>query len=370
MFLFPLFGLALLFSIGYTFFRYRELWRCTKWPIGVYWVLQIALLANYFILGFGGNIYRNETVATVMSVVAGLYFMYILYSGFMCLAMDLVTKVIAKKKKNKVLNFLRKPTGGLLAIICITLLFGVAGIFGMKCSHFVNYEISVDKQTELTQLKLAVISDAHMGTGVTRSGITDIVNKINEQKVDAVLLVGDFFDNGTTESLKVHTVKELDRLQSKYGSFYVEGNHEVYLREDQSKYFKDANIRVLMDEVATIADGISIVGRKDLSDNPISTAEIMRQVDTKKPVILMEHQPRQLKDAADAGVDLEVSGHTHGGQFPFGSIGTSLANDMNYGIKQIGNYRAITTSGIGGWGVPIKLFYPSEIVLISINFTK
>lgn len=370
MFLFPLFGLAVLFSMGYTFYRYQELWRCIKLPIGIYWCLQVILLVNYFLLTFSPGFYANEVLANVMSIIAALYFMYFLYSGFICLLMDLIAKKFCKKNKSKFMQFLRKPKGGLLTILCITLIFGIAGVIGTKVSHFVNYEITIKKETSLEQLKIALISDLHMGTGVTRVGLTNLVNKINGQNVDVVFLVGDYFDHGTSESLKEHTANELLRLKSTYGILVVKGNHERYLSDDSSSYLKKSGIRILEDEIATIADGITIIGRKDMSNQPIPTEELMKNIDKSKPIILLEHQPRDLEESANAGVDLELCGHTHGGQFPLGNIGTGLANDMNYGLKTIDDFHAITTAGVGGWSVPIKLFYTSEIALITMKFKK
>ncbi len=187
-----------------------------------------------------------------------------------------------------------------------------------------------------------------------------------------MFLVGDFFDHSTTESLKQHTVKELARLESTYGTFFVKGNHERYLEGEGNPedYFRDAGIRVLLDEAVQIADGITIIGRRDFSEDPVPLEQIMQNVDRSKPVILLQHQPREFDEVSEAGVDLVISGHTHGGQFPLGSIGTGFVNDMNYGSMKRGSFHAITTSGIGGWGVPVKLIYPSEIVTVTVNFAN
>ncbi len=174
--MFSIFRFLVLFAAIYTSFRFVSLWKCTKLPMVIYWVIQIALLANYYTIGFGRNsLYTNEALFTTMSVVAGIYFMIFLYAGYISLVMDLLTKVIRKKKEGNVLRFLRNPAKRLFTILCFTFFLGVAGVISMRCKHIVDYNIIIDKETEQTQLKIAAIADAHMGTGVTRKGITRIV---------------------------------------------------------------------------------------------------------------------------------------------------------------------------------------------------
>ncbi|MDR1699989.1 MAG: metallophosphoesterase [Lachnoclostridium sp.] len=371
--MFSIFRYLIYFAVIYTMVRHRNLWKCTKLPMVIYWIIQILFFANYYTIAFGrSSIYSNETVFTVMSVIAGIYFMYFLYAGYITLVFDLIAKVILRKKGGRILTFMRNPARGLLFILCFTLLLGVAGVFGIRSKRFVDYEITVDKKTELNQLKIAAIADAHMGTGVTRKGITRIVEKINEANVDVVILDGDFFDHSSTESLKKHAASELAKLKSTYGTYFIKGNHERYLEGEEypEDYFRDAGIPVLLDDVVEIADGITIIGRRDFSDNPLPLNLLMKEVDQTRPVIVVQHRPIEYDEVLAAGADLVICGHTHGGQYPFGNIGTGSVNDQNYGLMKNGSFHAVTTSGIGGWGVPIKLPYISEIVLITINFAN
>ena len=198
-----------------------------------------------------------------------------------------------------------------------------------------------------------------------------LVQRINEQKPEIVVLGGDIFDENTTDSLKRHTGEEFKKLKASQGIYYVEGNHELRLKEDFTGYFTKAGITVLQDQIAFLPDGLQIVGLRDSADSKkISIEKIMKGVDKEKPVLVFTHRPKQLEELSRAGVDVVLCGHTHGGQYPLGFLAILAANDMNYGLKKYDTMSAITTSGAGGYGIPSKLTVPSEIVKIKIQFNE
>jgi predicted MPP superfamily phosphohydrolase len=132
-------------------------------------------------------------------------------------------------------------------------------------------------------------------------------------------------------------------------------------------------VRVLDDDVLPGPAGTYIIGRRDLRDKerrPIS--DITKGLDAKRPLIILDHQPVELKQYAAAGADLTLSGHTHAGQvFPIGLIsGLISTNEIDYGYRRNGNMQSIVTSGVGAWGFPMRVGTDSEIVVIDISFGK
>ncbi len=360
-FFFLLVALGILFSIGYQMARYRLLWKKTQMPVWIYWVIQGGMMANFFVMQFQPTLIANEALANILMCIGAIYFMFMLYGGLLCIVFEVViyfTKKVSWRYK------------GMTLILVGTLLVGVYGLINMRTARQTAYNVTISKQAGTESMKIVYLSDAHLGTAVTISNLEKIVEKVNEKKPDIICLGGDFFDHGTRVTTRNEATECLRKLKAKYGVYYVEGNHEVYLKIDHASYFKRAGIHVLSDETVQLPNGVFLAGRKDKSNQPISIAKLLADVPKQSSVVLLSHQPYEMKVARQCGVSLMLCGHTHGGQFPLGNIGTSFANDMNYGIVEKGDFHAITSSGIGGWGVPTKFWYKSEIVTVTARFQK
>lgn len=363
-----IFGLMTLAAIFFTMLKYYQLWKRLEFPGFLYWIIQ-AVLFTMLILCCGGiPLINNEIIKSIMLRISAIYLVMLVYSTFLMLLRQIVCLIGNHFSfKSRFFLFVKSTKRGAGSIFVITFLLGAASLFQMQYMTYTDYEVTT-KQQQGGTLKIAAISDAHIGTAVLRSDLPELVEKVNKVKPDVIFLVGDMFDNSTTESLRQASVSALSKLQAPYGVYYVEGNHEVYLHDDTTNYFRKAGIQVLLDQVAKLPNGIQIAGRRDLSDRKhLPLDQVLSGVDNNKPIILLSHQPLQFYDAARQNVDLVLSGHTHGGQL-WGNIGTYLTNDMNYGIKKFSDMTAITSSGIGGWGVPAKLGWKSEIVVIDYKY--
>ena len=364
---------------GFVFLKYFQLWKRMEWNSVSYWIIHILLFINFICGTMGYFGFGTELIRNVFLRLAGIYMVVYVYSAVFLAVRQLIIVIGNKfELKNKFFRAVKSTKKGIAAIFFVSLLLGIVGVIEMRWYVYTNYNVNIEKSLKVDEsekslnkksFRIALISDAHIGTGVLRSDLQRVADKINEANPDIVVFDGDFFDQSTTVSQMEKMTSVFKNIKAPYGKYYVEGNHEVYLNEDRTKYFKDAGMVVLEDKTTKLANGIQIVGRLDFADSRMQTdaKELLKDVDKNLPIIVLSHQPHQFKELSAEGVDLVMSGHTHGGQM-FGNFLTYLVNDMNYGIKSYGKMSAITSSGIGGWGLPVKVGFPSEVVVIDMNF--
>ena len=168
------------------------------------------------------------------------------------------------------------------------------------------------------------------------------------------------------------------KLSAPYGVFAVLGNHE-YIggnAEEAIKYLGEAGVKVLRDSSQEIAGSFYLIGRDDRSSERVNKVKrqdlktLMKGIDRSFPTILMDHQPSQLEEPVEQGVDLQLSGHTHAGQlFPIRYITRRIFED-DWGLLRKGNFQLIVSSGYGTWGPPIRLGNTPEVVDIVIKFNE
>jgi predicted MPP superfamily phosphohydrolase len=240
-----------------------------------------------------------------------------------------------------------------------------------------SLEIDVIKPAvPLKQLKLVMVSDIHLGTIIQNGRLLQIVDMINELKPDVVMLPGDIVDEDVSPAMEKFMAKTFQNLQSRFGTFATTGNHEYFSGVTQAvKFMEKGNIRVLQDEAVKVADAFFIVGRKDrmaerMAGGRLNLETIMQSVDPSLPVILLDHQPYQLEEAQENGIDLQLSGHTHHGQlFPFHLI-TRLVYELSWGYLEKGGTHYYVSCGIGTWGPPLRTNSIPEIVQITLRFKE
>lgn len=244
-----------------------------------------------------------------------------------------------------------------------------------------RYEVLTDKNIE--NLRIVHFADSHLDTTFDGEGFSGHLKAIQEQNPDIVLLTGDYVDDDTTREDMILACRALGKIQAKYGVYFAFGNHdEGYyspLRRGFSKYdlveeLRKNGVKVLQDETELLNDMFYIVGRKDASEKERgrtrqSMSELTEKLNPEKFAIVMDHQPNDYDSQQKTGVDLVLSGHTHGGQlFPLNRLGEWIgANDKTYGLEKRGNTTFIVTSGISDWTVKFKTGCKSEIVVIDVK---
>lgn len=283
----------------------------------------------------------------------------------------------AVKHFKKDFKRLKLYSSGLLAF-CVTACVLVYGFWNINRVAPTYYEIRSDKEIEL---RVALIADLHLGNSIDSAELKEYCERIQAENPDVFVLAGDLFDEGTSFSEMVKAVEVLGGVETKYGTYFVYGNHDKghytsgrgFGGEEIRDEFEKNGVRVLEDECLDLG-GLCIVGRKDASMGRGGTeraelCELMEGVDKESFVLLLDHQPKDLETAAELGVDLQLSGHTHAGQiWPTGQLAELFGiNEMNYGLKKDGDFNAVVTSGISGWGFSVRTAEKSEYVVIDIN---
>ncbi len=286
--------------------------------------------------------------------------------------------------------------GGHMAIgaACILCVCGcsLAGIMSADHIQVTNYEIYVDKEAPgIDELKIVLVADLHLGYSIGIRHMEQMVDLINGEDVDLVVMAGDIFDNEYEALENPRRLAEiLKGIRSRYGTYACYGNHDIKERvlagftfasagekasdPRMDEFLEDAGIRLLRDEGLLIEDAFYLYGRPDYGrpGRGIRVRKTPEQItagmDPSKPIIVMDHQPRELQELADAGVDIDLCGHTHDGQTFPGNLTARLFWENICGYLQKGAMHNIVTSGIGVFGPDMRLGTRSEICVIRVRF--
>lgn len=270
-------------------------------------------------------------------------------------------------------------TTGILGIVVLALVLGY-GYYNIKHVVATDYYLSNNK---IDNLKIIEIADLHMSTSMNVNELQKYCDEMSLLNADLVVLTGDIFDENTPLDDMAGASVALSTIKNKQGIYYVYGNHDNgshafdgvdFGPEDIRENLEANGITVLEDEVVSL-DSINIIGRKDASfwgTNPrMATADLLAMIPEEKRnnyTIMLDHQPLNLDENAALGIDLQLSGHTHGGQlFPMGIVQSFTSDTLIRGQRDIGDFTAITTTGIAGWRYPIKTGAPSEYVVVNVN---
>jgi uncharacterized protein len=238
-------------------------------------------------------------------------------------------------------------------------------------------ELTIQKKSPLKELNVVVVSDVHLGTIICNSHLERIVDKINSLQPDIVLFAGDLVDEDIQPVIRQNLGETLRQIKSKYGIYGITGNHE-YIGgvEPACNYLAEHGVVMLRDSAVQIAGAFTLVGREDISirqfngKNRKPLGDLMNNVNTSLPVILMDHQPFRLADAVDHGADLQLSGHTHHGQlWPFNYISQAVY-ELSWGYMKKGNTHFYVSCGVGTWGPPMRTGNRPEVVNLKLKFEK
>ena len=279
----------------------------------------------------------------------------------------------------------------------LILLLSACGIFHAKYIKTTSYDVIINKTIpERTSMKIVLLADTHFGYNAGVLHARELVRKINKQKPDLVCIAGDIFDN---EYDAVRNPEKLEKtlrgIKSTYGVYACWGNHDLNeeilagftfkhkdgdlsdIKDPRMKKFpEDSNIHILEDESVLINDQFYVIGRKDASltekidETRKAPAQLTEKLDRDKPIIMIDHQPKELQELADAGVDLDLCGHTHNGQTFPGNFTIKLMWENPCGLLSKDNMTNITTSGAGVWGPAMRIGTDSEICSINIQLKK
>ena len=357
-------GWQALFS-SVTFVSPRAYW-------SVFWLLSMSYIFSRFSQKYLSTmLYEGLTLVGAFWLAFMFYFLLVITTFDFLRLFDHFLQVIPLEIKRNL-----NPALGLAVVILVVSIVSY-GAWNARHPQVNHYDLTIAKRAGLLkQLHVVMVSDIHLGTIVHNGNLTKMVNMVNELKPDLILFAGDVFDENIESSNKQQVSDNFRKLSAPYGVFAVLGNHE-YIggnAEEAINYLGGAGVKVLRDSSQEIAGSFYLIGRDDRSGarfNGVPRQDLktlMQGVDRSLPVILMDHQPSQLEEPAEQGVDLQLSGHTHAGQlFPIRFITRRIFED-DWGLLRKGNFQLIVSSGYGTWGPPIRLGNTPEVVDIMIKF--
>ena len=345
----------------------------------VYWTLFWIIALSYFAARIGGN-----------NLPSGLRYGLTILGAYWLAAMFYLLQLIVIfdlfRLLNRWLNLIpavlkESPQLAIVpgsVVLIFTLGLVVFGSINAKNPVVQHYDIKIDKAAgTLERLRVVAVSDIHLGEINHNGTLTKMVDMINGLGPDLVLLPGDIIDEDVGPFIKQNMTATFQQLNPKYGIYAVPGNHE-YIGgsiKDAVALLEAAGIKVLRDSFVKIDDSFYIVGRDDSSHPHFdsettlkSLALVLEGADRNLPLILLNHQPKQLDEAEKEGIDLQLSGHTHRGQMFPNNLITSRIFEIDWGLLKKGNFHLIVSSGFGTWGPPIRVGNRPEIVDIMITF--
>jgi predicted MPP superfamily phosphohydrolase len=266
---------------------------------------------------------------------------------------------------------------GTLLILGLSLISLAVG-YRRAMSSAVVTEVDVPIQglpESLKGLRIAQISDLHIGSSIRRPQVEDVVRKVNALKPDLIAMTGDIAD-GMLEKLIPH-FEPLKDLSAPLGRFYVPGNHEYYWEAGAwISHIRESGITTLLNSHTVIERGgaqIVVAGVLDLwaarsgGTEGADPAAALRGAPAQASVrILLAHQPKVALAAASLGYDLQLSGHTHGGQFLPWTVVVRLFQPWVRGLHRVGRMWLYVNQGTGYWGPPVRLGTSSEITLLRL----
>ncbi|MCB6200357.1 metallophosphoesterase [Extibacter muris] len=278
--------------------------------------------------------------------------------------------------------------------VCIAVILSVSvyGFLNGKHIRTTEYDVAIDKDAgDIHSMKVVLTADLHLGYNTGNYEMEQMVKKINAQDPDLVVIAGDFFDNdfdALDDPDKIAAT--LRGIKSSYGVYACYGNHDVQekilagftFNHDEKKvsdprmdqFLADSNITLLRDEGVLVEDSFYLYGRADEErpgrgiDERRTAVELTEGMDMDKPVIVIDHEPKELDELAQAGVDLDLCGHTHDGQMFPGNVTIKLMWENAYGYLKKGKMHNIVTSGVGVFGPNMRVGTKSEICAIDVSF--
>jgi uncharacterized protein len=342
----------------------------------VYWIVLFSFAAMYIVSMLGKN-YLPELLDRILSSIGGYWLAAFVYLIGFVIIIDILR--FFGTKLNIIPNMLKNNTWIIaLSVIVIVVFIIIIGTHNAIVPRVIEYNVSIDKYAgNMKKLKCIMISDIHLGETIGKDRLHKAVEVINGLDADLVVITGDLIDNAIEPIEKAHMLDELKSIKSKYGAYAILGNHEYYGKHTEliTKMIEDSGVTVLRDKYVKIQDSFYLVGRED-SDSVnfgykrAKLNSLLTGVDRNLPVLVLDHQPINLNEPREAGIDLQLSGHTHAGQlFPM-SLVTSAIYEEDNGYLKDNTFNLIVSCGYGTWGPAIRIGSQSEIIDININFAQ
>ncbi len=325
------------------------------------WPLAVAGCTASYLVSHSGYIVHPEPVARMLAWIGNVWILF----GFYSLILMLVNGILIIPAKLFHIQWRFSTPFAIAGLVLIlgTLVFGIY----KAMNPIVRTETVATHKNIAADTKIVLVTDLHLGHINALGAAQDVVSRINAQNPDMVLIGGDIIDEKLSYVLDNGS---LSALKFNAPTYAVYGNHD-YLDGEMAQIRKilgDNGITLLENEAKALPNGIKLAGLRDYSrDSGTEALEQLAGGNEDYFSIMIDHQPRRFKEAAAAGYDLAVSGHTHAGQvWPFRYI-TKNMYLIDYGMTYVDGMAAIVSNGNGFWGPPVRMGPYPEIVVINVK---
>ena len=320
---------------------------------------------------------RHSSVLTdILNIIGGFWMGFMLYAIIFLLLSDLIALILKLPGILNSSNIIIYRKWAFLLTSGIAVLLITGGFINAILPVVTKYDIAINKKADgIKTLKIAAVSDIHLGSVIRKRSMKVLSEMLEEMKPDVIFLLGDIVDGEIGPVLRGDLLKYFTGPHTKDGLYAITGNHEFMGGADRMvPYIESKGIRVLKDEIVNLPGNIQLIGRLDRDSRRfygkerIPLKDLMNNIDHSKPVIVLDHQPFNLEESEEQGVDLQLSGHTHNGQmWPLNYI-TRKIYEVSYGYYKKGSTQYIVSSGFGLWGPRIRSGSKSEVLLINVTF--
>lgn len=346
-------------------------------PFILFFVLELFV----YLVGFFASDYLPTSILNNIMWLGTSWVIFVAFLAVFLLGYDFLRfinkKVIRLFRQRIDLESKKLRLTYFLTIIVFVFCVMVYGNYNFRHPAVTEMTLEVDKESKLDNLRIVMVSDVHAGLLIDKKILNMYVDRIMEQDPDLILLVGDIIDYDLKSVTNQNMQEEFKRLKAPYGVYGSTGNHEYIRLSEEENYNKidwlteKSGITMLRDSAIMVDSTIYIVGREDdKQPNRKPLSQILDNVNKNYPVIVMNHEPNDLKEEANNNVDIALYGHTHNGQvFPWNFV-IALNYELSYGYKKKDNTHMYVSSGLGLAGPQYRIGTKSEIVVLNVKFRK
>ena len=385
--------------MAYVIWRMAHCFRGTKSFLGkkiVLIPLSLILIVLWSTLLLGGFLPHSDLQVAIHKF-SNYWLGFFIYLFFFTLVTDILVLIFKLVKKIRKKEVQKNPRlYAILSALVFLLSIGFTA-YGLDHANKIttnSYEITVDKSCAGREdLNIVLVSDFHLGYSIGCDMMEQMVEKVNALEPDIIIMGGDIVDNEYEALDDPERLAEIiSSMKSTYGTYGIYGNHDVsalliggfsvttpseQFRDPRVEEFvKDCGITMLEDEVVTIDDAFYLIGRLDgeragdgTSDR-MTIEELTGDLDKSKPCIMLSHEPDEISENAANGMDIQLSGHTHAGQFFPLTLTMPFKWENYWGYKQVDQLHEFVSSGIGVYGPDMRVATDSEVMQIKVHFTK
>ena len=354
----------------YAFFRARSFFHFSGFPQTIIIIVLILLIFAPILVRIA-EAYHHEFLARAIAYTGYIWMAFVFLFFFFNVSFNIIVFLYKLTGSEAASLSLRNLSFGAAVFLAIILV--VYGFIDARNIRVKTLQVKTEKILPNNgKIRIVQISDVHVGLMIRDNRLQAILDRVSEAKPDILVSTGDLMDGDLDNVMP--QARRFTSITPKYGKYAILGNHEYYAGLNRSLEFtRAAGFEMLRDDVRQIA-GISIFGADDITGQKMGLSKDKRLFEEMLArqgngfVLLLKHQPFVVNEE---NYNLQLSGHTHGGQiFPFMLV-TRLFFPKNNGYYELGRNKSVyITSGAGTWGPPVRVFVPPEITVIDLIGNK